>query len=158
MILYFCGKHFLIMIQNILRSFLSFMMGNRQTGHTSLIQKIAEKNDVYVIVDSMQAKEDFPKNLQDKLIPLSRIDKLEGAPHKPVLIDNAALQSLLRETLLECGRLEEENTIRDHHIEQIELILQYYRQRFPKKGVGFEHTVAQSAIRMSGDYLNLNKD
>jgi hypothetical protein len=146
------------MIQKIFRSFLSFMMGNRQTGHTTLLQKIADEHDVYIIVDSMQSKDEFPKHLQDKCIPLGRIDKLDGAPNKPILIDNGALQTMLREMLLECGRLEEENTIKDHHVEQIELVLSYYRQRFPKKGVGFKHTVAQSAIRMSEDYLNLNRD
>ena len=40
------------MIQNIFKKFLEIMMRNRQTGHTSLLEKIAEEHDVCIIVDN----------------------------------------------------------------------------------------------------------
>ena len=138
------------MIQDIFRRFLAFMMNNRKTGHTSLLEKIAKENDVYIIIDHQESKKNFSEDVHANLVPLTELYRLEGIENKPVLIDNDALQTMLRQMLLECGTLEEQNKLRDHHLQQIEHILEIYRKAFPKPTrPGFEEIVAGSAIRMT---------
>ena len=74
----------------------------------------------------------FSEDIQDKLITLGNLQKLDGAPHKPILIDNEALHALLREVLLECGRIEEISKNKHHYMLQFNHLLEMYKQVYPE--------------------------
>ena len=95
------------MIVKTLQSFLSFLIRNRQSGHTTLVNKLAKENDVYVIVHNTKAKEIFDKDVQEKLYTINQFQRLLGKDKKPILVDNATLHKLFTDALLEMGKQEE---------------------------------------------------
>jgi AAA+ ATPase superfamily predicted ATPase len=86
-------------VKQRMKRFLEFLMGNRQTGHTSLLNKIGKEHDVYIIVHNMQIFDEFSPEVKDKLIPIDNISILQAAPNKPVLLDNKVLLDLLDDSI-----------------------------------------------------------
>ena len=89
--------------QNLLR----FLVGRRPSGTTTLLNKIAKENDVYVLVHNMEMTNHFDKKVHSKIYAPDTLDKLRGAERKPILIDNALFQEMLTNLLLENGSKEE---------------------------------------------------
>jgi hypothetical protein len=110
-------------IKKFMQNLLSIFMGYRQCGYTTLINKIAKENDVYVIIHNNQMKEIFDEDVQDKLISMNNLTILEDAPKKPILLDNATLHLLLRESLLKMGEQEEKIEGWEYTIKSIEEII-----------------------------------
>lgn len=90
-------------MQNLLR----FLMEKRQSGSTTLLNKIAKKNDVYVLVHKMDMVDYFDKEVKDKIYSPETVRKLEGAEKKPILIDNGLFRQILTDALSEIGTKEE---------------------------------------------------
>jgi hypothetical protein len=89
-------------IKKTLSGLFEFLVEQRRSGTTTLIKKIAEEHDVYVLaLNSHQAKE-----FGDKGISIERLDQLNGRDKKPILVDNTTLLNLIKITLEEQGRLE----------------------------------------------------
>ena len=86
-------------IKQTLMRFIEFLQINRRTGHTSLLNEIGKKNDVYIIIHDMRMREEFDPEIRDKLISITNISILQGAPNKPVLLDNKALLDLLNDSV-----------------------------------------------------------
>ena len=118
------------MIENIFKNLLQFLKGNRQTGHTALLNKIAKKHDIYVIVHDNKMKKYFDKDVQHKLLSINNLSVLRGANNKPVLIDNAALQVMFEKSILEFTELKIESAERHEHIREIDEIVTKYKKRF----------------------------
>lgn len=90
-------------MQNLLR----FFMGKRQSGSTTLLNKIAKENDVYVLVHNMEMSDYFDKKVRGKIYTPDTVHKLKDAEKKPILIDNALFHQILTDALLEIGSKEE---------------------------------------------------
>ena len=86
-------------VLNKLKNVYDFFTKNRQSGTTTLLEKIYEKEDVYVLVSDEQQKDNFKtsknkkniftlKNLYDK-------QKVAALSKKPILIDNYLMLRLL---------------------------------------------------------------
>ena len=109
------------MIKQVLMRLNEFLRDNRRTGHTSLLNKIGKEHDVYIIVHDMEMKRYFDSEVHDKLISITNISILQGAPHKPILFDNKVLMDLSYDTVsviedkqLQISRLKNVlNTIKD---------------------------------------------
>lgn len=85
-------------IVNKLKSLMGLLANTRQTGQTTLLNKIAKNEDVYIVVHNHQMKELFNRNNQKKIISISELDKLRGAKPKPFLIDNALLYQIIHDS------------------------------------------------------------
>lgn len=82
-------------IKQTMTRFLEFLLGNRKTGHTNLLNKIGKEHDVYILVHNMQMRNLFDSEVQNKLVPIDNISILQSAPNKPILLDNKVLIDLL---------------------------------------------------------------
>jgi hypothetical protein len=94
-------------IKQTLMRFFEFLQGNRQTGHTKLLNKIGKEHDIYIIVHDMKMKYEFDSDIHDKLIPINNISILQGAPNKPVLLDNKVLCDLIDDSIREINHMDE---------------------------------------------------
>ena len=72
------------MIRRFLRNLFEFTVGLRRSGTTTLIKKVAEQNDVWVIVPNQEHKKLFG----DYALSLHELDKMQGSKPKPILLDN----------------------------------------------------------------------
>jgi len=105
-------------IKQRMKRFLEFLIENRQTGHTSLLNKIGKKHDIYIIVHNAKMVNEFDSEVQSKIIPIDNISILQAAPNKPVLLDNKILLDLLNDSI--------------KNIEHKEDIIYYYKESINK--------------------------
>lgn len=98
-------------IKHILSGIVAFLLENRRTGATTLIKKIAEENDVWVLARS----KDHAKEFGDKGISIQ--DLKFGSAKKPILVDNGTLLLLLGDARKEIIHIEE---INDRHSDFLE--------------------------------------
>jgi len=137
---YICDKIILLIsdfqmnIKRMMSNFLSMLMERRQSGTTTLIKKIAQENDVYVIVHNQQMIQEFDKSIRHKIVPLENIRILEMAEKKPILVDNAVLHLILREGLLEIGTKEEIIRHKDHVLDTVKEVLTLGNKMNPHNG------------------------
>lgn len=117
-----------------MENFLSLLMGNRKVGYTTLINKIAMENDVYVVVHNHNMIEEFDKSIRHKIVTLENLRILEAAEKKPILIDNAVLHLILRDALLEFGTQQEKLIHKDHIINTIKEVLVLGNKMNPHTG------------------------
>lgn len=93
-----------------------FFNGMRRSGTTSLLQKIAAENDVWVLVPTEVEKREFG----GKAITFHEIGKLGGeTAKKPILVDNYTLLNLSGEASREFTTLETMIARRDKLIKTI---------------------------------------
>ena len=90
--------NFQTMLSNFLsklEGLFSFCLTNRQTGTTTLLQKISEEHDVVIIVVNSEEKAKF----NGKAFTLLEIEKniLPGKELKPFLLDNGTVQYIANE-------------------------------------------------------------
>lgn len=85
------------MTRKFLKNLLEFTIGCRRSGTTTLIRRIAEKNDVWVIV----LNQDQKKLFGDYAISISELDKISGCNPKPILLDNSTIMKLAELALKE---------------------------------------------------------
>lgn len=86
-------------IKQTMKRFYEFLLGNRRCGHTSLLNKIAKENDVYIVVHQMDMIKEFDPEVHTKIIPINNISILQSALNKPVLLDNKVLLDLLNDSI-----------------------------------------------------------
>ena len=122
------------MILKILQQFLNVLMRNRQCGHTTLIEKLAKENDVYVLVHNQRMRDVFDKEIHHKLFTLRQLDKLSTLEPKPILIDNAALHVLLTDSILKIGTQEEIIAHQKHVLSTLRDVLTIGGQMNPHTG------------------------
>lgn len=82
-------------IKKLVNHLIRFFALNRGSGTTTLVKKISDENDVFVIVPTAQEAEQF----NGKAITFNQLieGKAEGLSKKPILLDNHTLIQLLEE-------------------------------------------------------------
>lgn len=120
-------------MQNLLR----FLMEKRQSGSTFLLNKIAKENDVYVLVHKLDMVEIFDEEVKNKIYSPETVHKLEGAPKKPILIDNALFHEVLRDALLDIGSKEEIINHQEDTLRMISRIIVESKKTSPHQGRRF---------------------
>lgn len=105
----------------ILNRLTSFLTGNRGSGTTTLLKKIAEENDVWVLVPTEEMSSEFG----DKGITLSHLPI--GGEKKPILFDNYTLIYLTEAASDEILGLMEKIRRRDDLIRDIEAKISVYK-------------------------------
>jgi len=89
------------MIRRYLKNLFEFTVGLRRSGTTTLIKKVAEQNDVWVIVPNQETKKMFG----DYALSISELDKMKGCKVKPILLDNSTIMQLCELSLDEMNNL-----------------------------------------------------
>lgn len=108
-----------------LRNICQFLFNQRGSGTTTLIKKISDENDVYVLVPNEQIKKVFGKNA----ISINDIYYNVRLSPKPVLMDNSMLLELVDNSLKEINYLKTKVYKRNQFIKKIkEDIDQFYRE------------------------------
>lgn len=112
---------------NILKIFedlQSFVVSLRRGGTTTLIKKIAEENDVWVLVADLHHAKEFG----DKAITLQQLgeEKAKGRFPKPILIDNHTLLVMTDEVIHEVIHLKNKIKERDKVLESIKEQIQMF--------------------------------
>ena len=80
-------------MKNVFKSVFNFVLSQRRSGTTTLIKKIADENDVWVLVPNMSDSLQFKKGSAISVHQLcGSSDGLEG---RPILVDNATLLRLI---------------------------------------------------------------
>jgi hypothetical protein len=113
-------------IQEKITSLLEFLLSKRKSGTTTLLQKIASENDVFVLVQTKEESESF---YDGKAIALSDLRKLNGVKDKPILIETSLIISLLRESDNKICTLYEKNIEYINHLLEIESEIKKFRNR-----------------------------
>lgn len=90
------------MIRRFLKNLLRFTVGLRRSGTTTLIKKVAEQNDVWVIVPNQEQKKLFG----DYALSLHELDKMQGCKPKPILLDNSTIMRLTEMSIEEMENLD----------------------------------------------------
>lgn len=90
------------MIRRFLKNLLGFTVGLRRSGTTTLIKKVAEQNDVWVIVPNQEQKKLFG----DYVLSLQELDKMQGSKPKPILLDNSTIMKLTEMSIEEIENLD----------------------------------------------------
>lgn len=72
----------------LLHAFHMWILGMRRSGTSSLLEKIAKSNDVYILVPTEEEKRDRKWN--GKAISFNDLNK-EGLKPKPLLLDNHSM-------------------------------------------------------------------
>lgn len=108
-----------------LRNICQFLFNQRGSGTTTLIKKISDENDVYVLVPNEQIKRMFGKNA----ISVNDLYSDAGLSPKPILMDNSMLLELVDNSLKEINHLNTKVNRRNQFIKKIkEDIDQFYRE------------------------------
>ncbi len=80
-------------MKDVFKSVFNFILSQRRSGTTTLIKKIADENDVWVLVPNMSDSLQFKKGSAISVYQLTNNPGiLEG---RPILVDNATLLKLL---------------------------------------------------------------
>lgn len=111
-------------IKEKFESFLNLLLSWRQSGTTTLIQKIAKKYNVLVIVESEKEKEAFGK----KGVVITKLIDLRGIKPKPILVDNHVLLNLFNENVEYIKKLERENERYKTSIRNIKKIIELIKK------------------------------
>jgi hypothetical protein len=80
-------------MKNIFKSVFNFVLSQRRSGTTTLVKKIADENDVWVLVPNMSDGLQFKKGSAISVHQLC--DNSDGTEGKPILVDNATLLKLI---------------------------------------------------------------
>jgi hypothetical protein len=118
-------------MKNLIKNLYSFFLKNRRSGTTTLIQKIASKYDVYVIVPNSQSKENFGKS-GITFNDLST-DKFNGLEPKPILVDNHTMLEILNYFDDRINELKNEINDRDILLNSIRESFIMFDSRFERK-------------------------
>jgi hypothetical protein len=113
-------------VQEKITSLLNFLLSKRRSGTTTLLQKIASENDVFVLVETKEESDIF---YDGKAITLSNLRNLNGVKAKPILIEASLLMSLLRESDNKICTLYEKNIEYVNHLLVIESEIKKFRNR-----------------------------
>ena len=89
-------------IRKLLSNLFSFVTDLRRSGTSTLIQKVASENDVWVLVPNQQMKEKFGESG----VTFDELDRMKGCKSKPILLDNHSLLQLSELSLNEYERLD----------------------------------------------------
>ena len=89
-------------IRKLLSNLFSFVTDLRRSGTTTLIQKVASENDVWVLVPNQQMKKEFGKSG----VTFDELGRMKGCKAKPILLDNYTLLQLSELSLNEYERLD----------------------------------------------------
>lgn len=105
-------------IINIIQNLYYFVKNNRRGGTSSLIKKISDENDVWVLVPDKKTGEAL--NLDDKkIVSYDNIDEKLGYHPKPILVDNYFMISLLDEVGENINKLNKE---KNNYKEKLEFV------------------------------------
>ncbi len=102
-------------IAGIWRDIKTFMSINRGSGTTTLIKKIANENDVFVLVPSDMVG----KMIGKSAVNINKLNNIRGLQKKPILLDNFTLIELTNKTIEELQKLNGEICKRDDLIKEI---------------------------------------
>lgn len=102
-------------IKKLLLNLYSFTADLRRSGTTTLIQKVASENDVWVLVPNQQMKKEFGESG----VTFEELDRMKGYKPKPILLDNYTLLQLSELSLKEYERLDSAIKKRDKLIRTI---------------------------------------
>ena len=102
-------------IKKLMNDVYVFFNSMRRSGTTSLLQKIAAENDVWVLVPTEVEKREFG----EKAITFHEISRMGGKVKKPILVDNYTLLNLSGEAAREFTALETMIARRDKLIKTI---------------------------------------
>ncbi len=80
-------------MKNVFKSVFNFILSQRRSGTTTLIKKIADENDVWVLVQNMADGLQFKRGSAISIHQL--IGSSDGMEGKPILVDNATLLRLM---------------------------------------------------------------
>lgn len=80
-------------MKNVFKSVFNFILSQRRSGTTTLIKKIADENDVWVLVPNMSDSLQFKKGSAISIHQLA--NNSNGMEGKPILVDNATLLRLM---------------------------------------------------------------
>lgn len=89
---------------DIISELKDFMIRQRHSGTTTLVKKIVEDNDVWVLVAKDEDRREFNSK---KAIPITQLEYYRPADKKPIIFDNHAIFRLIeiadkqREDILE---------------------------------------------------------
>lgn len=89
-------------VRTLLRSLTEFTISMRRSGTTTLIQKVANENDVYVLVPTAEAGKVFG----EKAVTFDELSRMRGMKKKPILFDNYTLLQLSELSLDEYNNLD----------------------------------------------------
>jgi hypothetical protein len=89
-------------IRKLLSNMFSFLIHLRGSGTTTLIQKVAYENDVWVLVPNEQMKKKFGESG----VTFDELDRIKDCKPKPILLDNYTLLQLSELSLNEYERLD----------------------------------------------------
>jgi len=90
-------------IRDHIKNLFEFLLQSRRSGTTTLLKKIADVNNVWVLVPNFEMKQEFGKCG----ITLEELKEVRGYQTKPILLDNYTLLELTESTLQEFKTLDE---------------------------------------------------
>lgn len=122
----------------ILQEFYQWVHSLRRSGTSTLLQKIAEKEDVYVLVGSEKEKND-PK-WGGKALSFDDL-KRSSLPPKPILVDNYFMLEIAERAYRHQTKIETELAARNVFLHRIKYELESFENKWgnfdgsPKKGL-----------------------
>lgn len=102
---------------------MAFFISMRRGGTTSLLRKIADENDVYVLVPTSAQKKEFG----DKAITLEELHNNTGRKAKPVLVDNYTMILLSEDGIKEFEKLRKAFNERQRMLRDIDVMLERFK-------------------------------
>lgn len=97
---------------NIMHSIRDFFLFNRRSGTTTLINKIAEKENIWILVANNDEVKLFPKH-GDKVISILDLDDLHLMEPRPILVDNHTIIKIVE--LVQSNTLDMQKEINDRN-------------------------------------------
>ena len=110
-------------IKRVLQDMSAFFTSQRRGGTTSLIKRISESNDVYVLVSLEREKKNFKNAVSFGQLK----NELHKKP-KPILVDNGTMMLLLERSCDEIEKLELGLSKRDILINKIKTEISFFQE------------------------------
>lgn len=112
-------------IKDTIRKVFHFLSTFRQCGTSTLIQEVAKQHDIYIIVARYEEK----KRFGEQAICISELNKVEGLPKKPFLVDNYTLIAIMENAFQDLTYLEERNKEKADFIQDITRKVEMFNEK-----------------------------
>ena len=114
---------------------LGFFRENRGNGNTSMLEKIYNTEDVYLIVLNQKERDDLNVKDKSRVIVVNTIQKFRAVSiKKPILVDNHVLTTLLQDSVDGIDYLTQELKEREDALINIDRIISKYQ--FKRRTMG----------------------
>ena len=110
--------------RRLLKDLSEFFISMRRSGTTTLIKKVAEENDVWVLVPNAEMAKEFG----DTSITFDQLNKSHGLKPKPILLDNYTLLQLSQLSLDEYNNLDLKIKVRDNFLRDIKHLIDRFER------------------------------